>query len=112
MMMYGVGVDKKIDRILKNTDSLMNKYFSYNEINLVPLAKRYIMNYLDNVGCVVFGRLVVLCNVCYLLAVKFLLDEYPRLVDYSNIVCISKDDLIDSEYTIAVNLNFNFNVDI
>jgi hypothetical protein len=105
-------MELRINRILKNTDMLINKYYEYNEENILPLAKKYIYNYIDitKTDNLKHKDLICLCNVCYLIAVKFLLDECPTMSDYSNITSIDKKSLIEKEFDVSISLNFKFNI--
>lgn len=106
-------MEVKIRRILCNIDRLINRNYNFNELAVVELANRYMCLYVEKLEeNVSFSELVVLCNVCYVLALKFLLDRPPRLNDYSNIVSVDKRLLKEKELEVLFGLDFKLNLSI
>jgi hypothetical protein len=104
-------MDNRIDRILNNIDILINRYYNYREKSIVLLSKRYVKNYMNELDVdVCMKELIMICNVCYLLALKFLLDNGPKLNDYCGIISVDKNQLLDKELDIAFMLKFKFNI--
>lgn len=103
-------MERRIDRILTNTDNLINQYYELNEQHVKTLAKKYVLNYIDQSKRYSIKDLTLICNVCYLLSLKFLVDQGPKVTDYCCIVSIETKKIVEKELDIAFSLKFNFNL--
>jgi len=100
-------LDTSIDRILKVIDTKINKLYDYDEPSVCIVAKTYIKKYIS-FGNYSRSQLKLLCATCYLLAMKYQLDDQPLIKEYSEIVNVSTKNLVDKEMDLALKFLFNF----
>ena len=102
-------IEKSIKRIIRVIDGKVNNTYGYNEPNIPKVAEAYIRKYLT-ITSPEFpsSKLRLLCTTSYLIALKYLLDSYPAMKDYSRIVNTSSKSIVGKELEIAKKFLFNF----
>lgn len=99
---------KSICRIITTIDTKIDRVYSYNEEYLSLVTVKYIKKYLKMNPKYPRNKLILLCATSYLIAIKYLLDTYPLMSDYSKIVNIDSKKIVDQELKIAKDFLFNF----
>jgi hypothetical protein len=103
-----VSVEFSVNRMMFSIDTIINKYYFFNEPGLIKIAISYVKKYLSISSEDPRSQLKILCTTCYLIAMKYHLDESPTLLDYSEIVNVSTSILVKKEIDLANKFMFNF----